>query len=271
MNSSDRKFENELCKVGVLRLFLCSPIHFKRSFSLYLFGIFCLSLLTLLALLQLFRRFVFFVGFGQVPCAEMKLSTLLGNEEDCQGLQHRLWRLVPQQTQDIIATGILLIFLPLWYFLHFFVILPTWYPAFGEAWVIRAVPYAFFIFNIYINWSFMVYHGPNGRNTVLPNVVTPGFKFCHHCQTNAPPRSHHCPVCNVCILKRDHHNSFGGVCVGHFNHRYFIAAILHFWLISLIFLSYSISFVSLQLEGGITVGRLWQIFIPHVAFAFRYF
>jgi len=37
-----------------------------------------------------------------------------------------------------------------------------------------------------------------------------------------PPRTHHCPVCKVCVLKRDHHCFFSSTCVGLRNQRYFV-------------------------------------------------
>ncbi|KAI8046387.1 hypothetical protein M5D96_002589 [Drosophila gunungcola] len=48
------------------------------------------------------------------------------------------------------------------------------------------------------------------------------WHFCDKCHRTVPPRSWHCKICNVCILKRDHHCNFVGNCVGHNNQRYFI-------------------------------------------------
>lgn len=78
MNSADRKFENKLCKVGVLRLFLCSPIHFKCSFSLYLFGIFCLSLLTLLALPSVVSSFRLFCRIWSISLCRNEAVDIAG-------------------------------------------------------------------------------------------------------------------------------------------------------------------------------------------------
>jgi len=53
------------------------------------------------------------------------------------------------------------------------------------------------------------------------------WKPCDRCHVNAPPRCHHCPFCDTCILKRDHHCFFAGKCVGFVNQRYFVVFL--FW------------------------------------------
>ena len=50
-------------------------------------------------------------------------------------------------------------------------------------------------------------------------------------------RSWHCNICNICILKREHHCMFVGYCVGHRNHRYFCLFLFYMWL-SVIYCSY---------------------------------
>lgn len=52
------------------------------------------------------------------------------------------------------------------------------------------------------------------------------WKRCEHCDLNAPPRCHHCPFCNTCIMKRDHHCFFAGRCVGFHNQRHFIVFLI---------------------------------------------
>ncbi|KAK4871703.1 hypothetical protein RN001_015827 [Aquatica leii] len=55
------------------------------------------------------------------------------------------------------------------------------------------------------------------QNELITEVVS----ICKKCIAPKPPRTHHCSVCNRCILKMDHHCPWLNNCVGHRNHRYF--------------------------------------------------
>ncbi|PIO60736.1 hypothetical protein TELCIR_17760, partial [Teladorsagia circumcincta] len=55
-------------------------------------------------------------------------------------IQSRLYKLIPKQTQDIVATGIFLVILPIGFLINIFCIMPVWYPAFGEGTVILVIP-----------------------------------------------------------------------------------------------------------------------------------
>lgn len=63
-----------------------------------------------------------------------------------------------------------------------------------------------------------------------------------------PPRTHHCSICNKCILKFDHHCVFLNQCVGHYNHR-------HFFL----YMAYTVIGVIFIITFGIEIGYdvLW--------------
>ncbi|KFD51056.1 hypothetical protein M514_08097 [Trichuris suis] len=66
---------------------------------------------------------------------------------------------------------------------------------------------------------------PNsGRNPENPNFPT---RYCVHCKFRVPHICHHCPMCNYCVFKKDHHCFFMGGCVGFGNQRYFIVFL--FW------------------------------------------
>ncbi|CAG0897466.1 unnamed protein product [Darwinula stevensoni] len=55
------------------------------------------------------------------------------------------------------------------------------------------------------------------QDAAVPEVSA----ICKKCIAPKPPRTHHCSVCNRCILKMDHHCPWLNNCVGHYNHRYF--------------------------------------------------
>ncbi len=50
---------------------------------------------------------------------------------------------------------------------------------------------------------------------------------CRRCVTLVPPGSHHCALCDVCVLRRDHHCFFMCTCIGHRNQKHFI--LFCFW------------------------------------------
>lgn len=76
----------------------------------------------------------------------------------------------------------------------------------------------FFINVVFHYWMALTTHpGKPPVERVMPQVVS----ICKKCITPKPPRTHHCSVCNHCILKMDHHCPWLNNCVGHFNHRYF--------------------------------------------------
>ncbi|XP_056324945.1 palmitoyltransferase ZDHHC16B [Danio aesculapii] len=59
---------------------------------------------------------------------------------------------------------------------------------------------------------------PPQEKTDIPTVT-----ICKKCIVPKPARTHHCSICNRCILKMDHHCPWLNNCVGHFNHRYFFS------------------------------------------------
>ena len=54
------------------------------------------------------------------------------------------------------------------------------------------------------------------------------LKYCKTCFIVRPPRSAHCPVCNVCVEKLDHHCPWIGNCIGKGNYRAFVTFLTGF-------------------------------------------
>lgn len=76
------------------------------------------------------------------------------------------------------------------------------------------------------------------EQVVLKQVTS----ICKKCIGPKPPRTHHCSVCDACVLKMDHHCPWLNSCVGHFNHR-------HFFL----YMAYMIAGCAFIMAGGFEI------------------
>uniref|UniRef100_A0A674I6K4 Palmitoyltransferase n=1 Tax=Terrapene triunguis TaxID=2587831 RepID=A0A674I6K4_9SAUR len=64
---------------------------------------------------------------------------------------------------------------------------------------------------------------PAGRGGARCSDNTVAVSICRKCISPKPARTHHCSICNRCVLKMDHHCPWLNNCVGHYNHRYFFS------------------------------------------------
>lgn len=71
------------------------------------------------------------------------------------------------------------------------------------------------------------------------------WTLCSVCECLRPPRAWHCDICNICILKRDHHCTFLACCVGYYNHRYFMLFTFYVFVGMIYAFYYNIQFLSL--------------------------
>ena len=65
-------------------------------------------------------------------------------------------------------------------------------------------------------------------NLMFASILDSNFslKFCYTCNIARDLRVYHCPDCNLCILRHDHHCSWLSTCVGLNNHKHFLFLIL---------------------------------------------
>lgn len=72
--------------------------------------------------------------------------------------------------------------------------------------------------------------------------------ICKKCLIPKPPRTHHCSICNKCILLYDHHCPWMNRCIGHKNRRYFF-----------LFMAYTVFGVIFIMTFGLGIGYnvLW--------------
>ena len=66
------------------------------------------------------------------------------------------------------------------------------------------------------------------NETALGRVMKWGiFRFCRHCKSFKPLRTHHCRQCMRCVLKMDHHCQWVLNCVGLSNYKYFMNVLIY--------------------------------------------
>ncbi|XP_017040916.1 probable palmitoyltransferase ZDHHC24 [Drosophila ficusphila] len=138
----------------------------------------------------------------------------------------RSWdRVKPRSLSDFACFLLVAIFVPVTYIFQVTVVMPELFAIGGVCYTVLWLASLFLIFNITSNMLACMLVDTSIRMELLKPPVESGklarWHMCHDCQTLVPPRSWHCEVCNVCILKRDHHCRFTCCCIGHHNYRYF--------------------------------------------------
>ncbi|XP_033835776.1 palmitoyltransferase ZDHHC16A isoform X2 [Periophthalmus magnuspinnatus] len=102
------------------------------------------------------------------------------------------------------------------------VLLPMILRTYSTGWIVWHICYG--------HWNLIMiafhYYKAAKTSPGHPPTVKSDIRFvsvCKKCILPKPARTHHCGICNRCILKMDHHCPWLNNCVGHFNHRYFFS------------------------------------------------
>ncbi|KAG7313572.1 hypothetical protein JYU34_000723 [Plutella xylostella] len=107
------------------------------------------------------------------------------------------------------------------------------------------------VFHYYMGVATSPGHPPNGL------TVMEAASICKKCIQPKPPRTHHCSVCDRCVLVMDHHCPWLNNCVGYYNARYFY-----------LYMVYMAAGVSFVITGGLDIGYVVWLndtggIIPH--------
>jgi len=145
---------------------------------------------------------------------------------------------------------------------------PTFCFAFGEwSWcndhlsvVVCIIPllfYAFIMANLFC--AAMVDPGIIPKNKSCPQDTQPPkfikvvdgvqYKWCRTCFIYRPPRAKHCPICDNCVDKFDHHCPWVGTCIARRNYRFFLNFILAVFVHAIY--TFVMSIVILTIESGL--------------------
>ncbi|XP_030380528.1 palmitoyltransferase ZDHHC15B isoform X2 [Scaptodrosophila lebanonensis] len=110
------------------------------------------------------------------------------------------------------------------------------------------------------------------RNLPVTNRTMNGaVRFCEKCKIIKPDRSHHCSVCNCCVLKMDHHCPWVNNCVNFYNYKYFVLflgyALIYCLYVAFTTLNDFIQFWKGQLNGT-GMGRFHILFLFFIGIMF---
>jgi len=98
---------------------------------------------------------------------------------------------------------------------------------------------------------------PPRYQDICINGSTVRLKFCKTCKIFRPPRSFHCPICDNCVERFDHHCPWIGTCIGLRNYGWFSSFI---WLTTAkccFVLSYSLALILRTGENSLGNGS-WE-------------
>ena len=178
---------------------------------------------------------------------------------------------IPKVKRDRLTLAIFLLGGPFAVWFEFFIVMPGYDFNSDLVWA-HKIFCAFTAVQVYWNLFYMLRTDTSMRSLHhrLVDIDKTVMKKCRECE-DVPPRSHHCKLCDICILKRDHHCWFAGYCVGYQNHRYYLMVIFYCWLAGVYATIYHCQFMIETLNFGLNLRSLTSLVAPHVVWVLGYY
>lgn len=152
-------------------------------------------------------------------------------------------KIYPKSISDALVTTFMFLIIPAIYYFELWVVLPKFHQPWGFAYLFHFVTGNFILFNVTSNLIAIILTDTSINRVILQSDGGPNWRLCSVCVTLAPPRSWHCPTCDVCILKRDHHCMFTSCCIGHHNHRFFLVFVFYLFVATVYSTFFNLRFV----------------------------
>ncbi|PAA91765.1 hypothetical protein BOX15_Mlig017429g4, partial [Macrostomum lignano] len=147
-------------------------------------------------------------------------------------------------------------------------ILPHYHNTSEPVYWLHVIAGVFLLINVCANFYklYSIDASMRGR-LVESSEIGPAWRFCHACECHCPPRSYHCDVCNICVLKRDHHCLFAVNCVGLANQRYYLLTVVYFAIAAIYAAVFNWRFV-LDAHEGLSLKSAFQLTVPFMSMMF---
>ncbi|XP_022207143.2 probable palmitoyltransferase ZDHHC24 [Nilaparvata lugens] len=173
---------------------------------------------------------------------------------------------LPQTLGDRFAFLFFILILPLGYWFTLFIVIPTVVPNSPVRYLLHFIWSTFLMISIVSNFVYLVLTDCNASNAIKQASNQTHWKYCAVCDCETPPRSWHCDICKICILKRDHHCRFSGCCIGHQNQRFFIMFLAYLSIGTLYSTCYILIFLWTSTSFTISVFSVAKMIFPMAVF-----
>lgn len=108
-------------------------------------------------------------------------------------------------------------------FISYMIGLPYWWQKSSEVTVMLLIVGNWLLINVSFHYFMAMKNPGNPPKNQVYNAVG----ICKKCLIPKPPRTHHCSICNTCVLMFDHHCPWLNQCIGHHNRRHFFLYMIY--------------------------------------------